>query len=386
MKKIFYPISLAAVLSLFFSCASTKIAQSSISPVAFIDIEGNAVIWKEADEFDNEEDKDDGEGMLGTAVNKLIYSKDPEIATSEDRMNYAEESLRFALEERGVKVIDKQKVIENKTYKYDTLNLFGIVNTNTAADGYRKGLVSLPSKKARIFLKETGAKSILSAQFDFSKKIEHKRAYPLVSMKIIIQDSKGRKIFNKDFYAESTGYVQTYGAYNKYDKTEMVQLMNPLIDDVINRFVSEYFILQDEPLANEKNAKTENNNVSATKLGKPKSSSAGNKTPAIVPIEEENKDSQPKSQNSNSLTAEQAAENKAIETAKNLIGMGMEPEKISEATGLSVEKVNELKVEKAAEDKAVETAKNLIKMGMEPEKISEATGLSIEKVNELRNK
>lgn len=378
MKKIFYPMTLTAVLSLFFGCASTKLTQSAISPVAFIDIEGNAVIWKEADEFDTEEDKDDGEGMLGTAVNKLIYSKDPEILTSEDRMNYAEESLRFALEERGVKVIDKQTVLENKTYKYDALNLFGIVNTNTAADGYRKGLVSLPSKKARMFLKETGAKSILSAQFDFSKKIEHKRAWPLVSMKIIIQDEKGRKIFNEEFLAESTGYVQTYGAYNKYEKSDMVQLMNPLIDDVINRFVSEYFTLQDEPLSNEKSIKTETAGAPATKLGKPKSS-------AKAVSMEENKTSQTGSQSENSLDAEKAAEIKTIETAKNLIGMGMSPEQISKATGFSIEKVNELKIEKAAEDKTVETAKNLIKMGMPPEKISEATGLSIEKVNKLKN-
>lgn len=242
MKKTLTITSLAAALTFLAGCASTKLSMDTLSPVAFIDVEGNAVIWTEADEFDYEAQEDEGGGVLATAVNKLIDGKNPELLTSEDRMNYAEESLRHAFEDNGLTVMDKNIVVESKTYKYGTLNLLGIINTNSAADGYRKGLTSLPAKKARMFMEEIGANSILSAEFYFTKKIEHKRAWPVVTMKINIQDKKGKKILSKDFTAESADSVQTYGMYDKYDKMEFIQLMNPLIDDVINRFTAEYLL------------------------------------------------------------------------------------------------------------------------------------------------
>lgn len=326
MKKTNIIIPLAAASFLLSGCASTKLAGDTVSPVAIIDVEGNAVIWTEADEYDYEAQEDEGGGVLATAVNKLIDGNNPELLTAEDRMNYAEESLRHALEDKGITVLDKKLIVENKTYKYDTLNLLGVINTNTTADGYRKGLTSLPAKKARIFLSETGAKSILSAQFYFTKKIEHKTVRPLVSMKIIIQDEKGKKILDKDFTAESAKTVQAYGVYNKYEKTELVPLLNPLIDDVINRFIVEYIDFEDDSeLEAKTQAESKNTASVSTKLGKPKSLENG--------------------QNAEALAAEKAAEDKAFETAKNLLDMGMEPEKISEATGLSIEKVNGLKNE-----------------------------------------
>lgn len=381
MKKIFYLSALLAALTLFFGCASTKLAFTTLSPIAIIDVEGNAVIWTEADDFDYEAQEDEGGGILATATNKLIYSKSPELLTSEDRMNYAEESLRIALEDNGVKVLDKDSVVESKTYKYDILNILGVINMNSTADGYRKGLTSIPAKKARMLMDEIGANGLVSAEFYFTKKIEHKKAWPVVSMKILVQNRKGKKIFNKEFTAESTGSVQTYGAYDKYDKTEFVQLMNPLIDDVINRFAAEYLLLSVESTGDSsKTQKTEAkaSSASATKLGKPKSSSETAKTENASATAEKT------AKQATDEAAKEAAQDKAVETAKKLLGMGMDTTRVAKATGLSEEKVEQINVEMAKEKQAVETAKNLLKMGMEPEKISEATGLSVEKVNQLK--
>ena len=92
-SKIFSKVSFAALsvgcASVLFGCASTKLALGALSPMAVLNVEGSSVIWEEADDFDYEAQEDEGGGILATSVNKLLNSKNPELQTAADRMNYA---------------------------------------------------------------------------------------------------------------------------------------------------------------------------------------------------------------------------------------------------------------------------------------------------------
>ncbi len=342
MKKTLSKISfglLSAVLAGAFSgCASTKIDLNTLSPMAILNVEGSSVIWEEADDFDYEAQEDEGGGLIATSVNKALNSKNPEIQTAADRMDYAEESLRHALEENcGVQFLEKEKLIKSEVYQYGILNISGILSTNTAADGYRSGILSLPSKKAQLLMSEIGAESLLSAQFEITKKIESKNIYPVVSMKIKIQNRRGKKILDKEYSAVSASGVRTYGAYSKYNKRDFVALINPLIDDVISRFASEYYPENSDGMENlpssgtsEISAGGNSDGVSAgsvpqasAKLGKPKA-----KLPENAEMNSE---------------IQEAALAKARETASNLLKTNLTIEQISQATGLSVEEVEALK-------------------------------------------
>lgn len=379
LKKVIAPAAAAFLLA---GCASTKLDLAPYSPMAIIDVEGSSVVWEEAGEFDYEAQEDEGGGVLATAANKLLNSKNPELLTAQDRMDYAEESLRRALVETcGVELIDKDKLLESNTYQYGILNLLKVLNTNTTAEGYAPGLTKLSTWKARELMEEIGAKSIISAEFEITKKVEKKKMHPIVSMKIKIQNERGKLILDKEFTAEGADGVQTYGAYNKYNKDDFVELINPLIDDVINRFAVEYAAndgVERTYVSKEKTDKEDETAISgaaSTKLGKPASRTSKKASDAT---------------SQESKQAEQASAQKAETTAINLIRMGLTKEQIAEATGLSISRVEELEkaeeqnaAKQAADKKAKETAQNLLKMGLTKEQISEATGLTVEEVEEL---
>lgn len=331
-SKVSFGLFSAVFASALFGCASTKLALGTLSPMAVLNVEGSSVIWEEADDFDYEAQEDEGGGILATSVNKLLNSKNPELQTAADRMNYAEESLRHALEEKcGVQVLEKEKLTDSNVYQYEILNLFGILSTNTTADGYRGGIVKLPAKKAQLLMSEIGAESLISAQFEITKKVANKNIYPLVTMKVKIQNRRGKLVVDKEYSAQSVGGVKTYGAYNKYNKNDFVALINPLIDDVINRFASEYSYETSDDFENSSESDSsefsvdENANFASQKLGKPKSKSDSSENAA------------------QNLTAEEAALKKARETAKNLLSTGLTAQQIADATGLSLEEVESLK-------------------------------------------
>ena len=158
-------------------------------------------------------------------------------------------------------------------------------------------------------------------------------------MKIKIQNRRGKKVLDKEYSAVSASGVRTYGAYNKYNKSDFVALINPLIDDVISRFASEYYSENSDGLESLASSGTseildggnsDGNEVSAgsvpsvsAKLGKPKAKLSEN-----AELNSE---------------VEEAALAKARETAANLLKTSLTIEQISQATGLSVEEVESLK-------------------------------------------
>ena len=238
-KSLFLSVTSLFSACLFLSCASTKISISDYSPVGILGVEGNPTIL--AVDFDNQKDEDAG-GTLSNAINKLIDGKNPEILTAQDRVDFAEECLRHALEEiAGVEVVDKEKITQSENYKYAKLNILSMTNTNCVAAGYQQDMLSLGAKKARVLMQESGAKGLISLEFEFDKKLSKKELYAVVKMKVRFIGSNGREILNKEFVEESTEKIKVHGLYDSnYDKDTFVTFYPPIIESIINKFVLEY--------------------------------------------------------------------------------------------------------------------------------------------------
>lgn len=239
MKKIVLFAFSLVILAVITSCASTKTAISDFSPIAIIGVEGNPTVLSV--DSNNEADEDAG-GVLSNAINKVLDGKNPEIMSAQHRIDFAEETLKYLLEDlAGVEVLDREKVTDCDSYKHAKLNILSFMSTNIAATGYEDNMLSLGAKKARILMAETGAKGLISAEFEFDKRIEKKEAAAVVKMKIRMFDASGKNVVTHDFIAESAKRVKVHGLYsNKYDKEEFVELFKPTIETVIKKFIMEY--------------------------------------------------------------------------------------------------------------------------------------------------
>lgn len=335
-------LALAASLA---GCASTKsISLSENSPAAVISVIGtNLVQWQENEHNDNDEN-DSSEGALTSLVAKTIDRNNPEITTAVDRLDYADESFRRIVPEiAGLEVLDKDKVVGSKTYKTTRGSIYNALTDSTRATGY-KDMSVIGAKKARMLMEQLGAKSLVSMEFNFKKKLvsgtkNSGQAAALVRMKIKFIDGRGNELINKEYERQSQETVAIGGGY--YDKDELISLINKTTDELITDFAAEYSngysasssgANAQEQAAGSSPEETDSQaqNVAPTKLGKPKST-------ALKEISSESV--------AEKTAAEEAAEQKAEETARNLLKMNLDVDKIAEATGLSVERVKELQAE-----------------------------------------
>ncbi len=234
MKKAFF--LLIAASALLAGCASNKVSLDSLSPMAITGVEGNLVIHRMDDNGEVNEDED---GVLTTMLNKTLKGDDPEVSSAQNRVDYAEECLRLLLEDiGGVSVVDRDSVTQNKTYKSAKTNLLGFMSTNRVATGYESDRLTIGAKKSRILMKELGASSLLSAEFEFDKRVEKKQVSAVVKMTVRVFDTSGRSIVNKEYTAESIDKIDLYGG--DYDKKAFVELFKPTTETVIRNFIMEY--------------------------------------------------------------------------------------------------------------------------------------------------
>lgn len=240
MKRIALLALSLVIPAVITSCASTtRTSISDFSPIAIIGVEGNPTVLRV--DSNNETDEDAG-GVLSNAINKALDGKNPEIVTAQDRVDFAADALRHLLEDlAGIEVIDMETVAGCDSYKYANMNVLSFMNTNIAATGYEEGMLALGSKKARLLMEETGAKGLVSAEFEFDKRTEKKEVVAVVKMKIRLFDASGKNVVSHDFVAESAERVKIHGMYDsKYDKDEFVELFKPTIETVIKKFIMEY--------------------------------------------------------------------------------------------------------------------------------------------------
>lgn len=242
MKKFIPFLFAMCTLISFLSCASTKISADETSPVAIISIVGNQnVPWIEEnpDRPQDTNSEPEAEGIMTGFVNKVLYSKDPELLTAVDRLDYAFDSAGQILPEiAGIDVVEKNKVLETESYKYLRSSYFNTLAATENATGF-KDLTTIGAKNARILIDECGAKSILILSFTFQKDIfkgtrSNGQIVGKVTMKAKLLNSRGREIVNKVFTTTTTEKIRITSG--QYDKDALIQNLNSCIDDVLRSF------------------------------------------------------------------------------------------------------------------------------------------------------
>lgn len=381
MKKKSSIIAFACVAALLSAgCSSTKnISLEGKSPMAVVSIIGtNLVSWQEQTQNDNDETLST-DGAFNALLNKAIDGKNPEIATAVDRLDYADESFRRIMAETAnLQILEKSKVVDTDIYEYTRGSFYNSLSDSARATGY-KDMTVIGAKKARMLESELGAKSLATMDFNFKKTIikgnrQNGKLAALVTMKIKILDERGREFINKEYTGVSSKTTPIISGY--YKKEELISLINETIDDLITQFAVEFSgnlngnsATESDFEADGKNAENagiaaEENKTAGTsdisgdsvpqasaKLGKPKSKTsdnvAGEKDGMKLQTAENNPDGAAAnvSANSASSSEKEALELQAENTARSLLKMGLDCEKISVATGLPLERVKEIQNE-----------------------------------------
>lgn len=318
----------------FDGCASNKVEPASLSPAAVVSVTGTELVNWLISQSDSSEDDDDGNSYVNGTINKLLDSKNPEIQTAVDRLDYADETLRhMAGEFTDIEILDKDEVINSSAYKNLRKSLYNALQSTATATGY-KDLTVINSKIARMFMQQLGASSLIMLDFSFGKDISsgsrrNGLAEAVVTMKAKIIGRDGKETVNKEYTAVSSKKVPVQ--YDQYDKNEMVERIQETIDDVIKEFVLEKLCAGHSAVNTES---TEFIQKSGSTLDNAENSDA---QPVVAPT----KLGKPKKQE---MTKEEniASEKSPEEIARTLLDMGLDSTKVSEATGLSVEKILEI--------------------------------------------
>ncbi len=241
MKKSL-PLFLAVLTAVLITgCASTKIAINDNSPVAIIGIECNPTILRVND--NNEVPEDEG-GAVSNSLNKILSNKDIEVITAQDRADYAYDAFVYALNNIAeVEVVDKSVLNSCDEYVYGGGGLFGVIESNNAATGLQKGMLTLGAKKARIIMAETGAKALLSAEFEFDRRTEIKSSsassvVAVCKMHVRYFDQSGKVVLSQQYITESAKSIKYLNG--KYDKEAFVELFPEIIDLAINKFILDF--------------------------------------------------------------------------------------------------------------------------------------------------
>ncbi len=265
MKKIFSIITLACVSALFLlsGCASTKIALAQYSPAAVISVTGtNLVMWQSENQ---DSDENDSDNLLTGMANRILDSRNPEIETAIDRLDYADESFRrIAGELAQLSVLPKNSVVDSDVYRYSYKSLFNVFSDSTCATGY-KDMTVIGAKRSRMLAEGIGAKSLVAMDFNFKKTLARGTRHDgqvaaATTMKIKLTDENGREAVNKEYSKVSKETTPVKGGY--YDKNVLVSLINETIDDLITQFAVEF----SGDLTTESDFKTDGENTESSEL------------------------------------------------------------------------------------------------------------------------
>lgn len=240
MKKTLFSIIATLGIGLFFASCGTQINLADYSKTAITAIEGNQIVYKTNNLYEvKDEDKF---GFLTTQLNTKLNGSNPEIATAQDRVVYAEESLKRILEEiNSLEFIEKDTVINSGKYKADSLGLIDFTSANILAEGYKKGMTNPGKKNAKSLMKDIEANSLISAVFEFDKRQTTNKVFAVAKMRVKFFNNEGKLIINKEYIAESENFVETEtGVDATYDKDELVALFPEATDAVITKFAMEF--------------------------------------------------------------------------------------------------------------------------------------------------
>lgn len=245
MKKMnFKPVFLAAasLCTLYLSgCASVKIEPETVSPLAVITVAGNTTLpWYV---LKDGKEPSATKGLLQNTINSKFRQEDPEIISSYNRLDYAEDALGRILEDvAGINVLERDAVLSSKTYKQMSTGLFSAMNTTITAEGY-KDLRSPDKYLMSKLCQETGANGCIVLEFEFFKKavsgsLINGEGAPYVKMKAKLYSKEGKEIKYKTYVA--TGAQSVKVKAKKYDQDELISYYPEVIDQLITQFAMEF--------------------------------------------------------------------------------------------------------------------------------------------------
>ena len=251
MKKFISKISIfilsfsSFLVLLFSGCASSPVGLAGYGSIAVIGVTGNKNLSEQVDNRyarSDEEDIDDT-SALSVLVDKFLHGENPELLTGQDRVDYAEEYFRLALEDvAGLEVSEKEKALESEQYKNSYESPLSFLDTWISATGYSKNLYSISAKKARLMMGELGVKSLVSAEFRYNKLFDKEsklnaNVRAQVIMDVILYDSNGKKVVFNQYEATSSESLPVKKF--DYDKDALVGMYPAVIETVINRFITD---------------------------------------------------------------------------------------------------------------------------------------------------
>ena len=246
MKKIYSALFCGILALIFTDCASNSFALNSYGSAAVVGVKGNKNLSEQTDTIfvrSDEEDIDDT-SILSLLTDKFLHSENSELLTAQDRVDYAEEYFHTAIEEiAGIKVAEKNDVIESEAYKNSSKNIFEIFDTWISATGFNKNLYSIGAKKARMLMQELGVDMLITADFRFNKLFADESKVRTtvraqVIMDVIVYDSNGKKIIMDSF--EATSFEKLDVKRFKYDTDALIDSYPATIESVINKFIMKY--------------------------------------------------------------------------------------------------------------------------------------------------
>lgn len=225
--------------------AAKKWSLTDFGSTAIIGIDGNQNIAEIYDAVGREEEDDDKDiGVLSMAIDKLFYKDDPEPLTGQDRLDYAEDYMRYALENIAeMKVASQDSVLDSDAYSSIVKNPFGVLDYEISATGYTKNVRTVTGKKARILMNELGVNSLVRASFRFNKIYDRQSKWkcnvmPQVIMTVYVFNSKGNQVLMKEYTSNSAEKLPVRKF--KYDQEALIELYPAIIENAINQFVMEY--------------------------------------------------------------------------------------------------------------------------------------------------
>lgn len=244
-RKLSLLVLMCVVFTFSTNAAKRKWSLSGFGSCAIVGIEGNKNISEIYDSLGRDkEDEGNDTGLLAMAIDNLFYKDDPEPLTGQDRVDYAEEYFRYALESiADLKVASPDDVLDSEAYNSILKDPFGVMDYEISASGYTKNVRSISGKKARMLMEETGVKSLIRATFKFNKVYNRQSKWkcdvrPQVLMTVFVYNEKGAQVLMRNYEANSATTLPV--RKSKYDQEALIELYPAVIENIINQFIMEY--------------------------------------------------------------------------------------------------------------------------------------------------
>ncbi|MDC7126338.1 MAG: hypothetical protein PQJ46_12275, partial [Spirochaetales bacterium] len=137
---------------------------------------------------------------------------------------------------------EKDEVFSSETYKNVNSDSMMELSDLITADDYKFVKVKDEDFSTKLY-NEIGVKGSIFANFKFQKMMmggvaKNGKMGAVVILNIIIVDQNGEIVFNKSYYGQSSETVGIVAGV--YDIDQFVELFEPVIEGICDKFVSEF--------------------------------------------------------------------------------------------------------------------------------------------------